>query len=68
MTLLRVSPKVVSQSAEKRFEKAGSSRSSNTDLRKQKVRLDKIMKNVLKIGKTRISLRATMGEDETDRI
>ena len=33
----------------------------------QKVEFEKIMKNV-KIGKTRISLRATMGEDETDRI
>lgn len=34
ITLLRVSPKVVSQSTEKRFEKTGSSRSSKTDLRR----------------------------------
>ena len=32
MTELRVSPNGVSHSAEKRFEKTGSSRSSNTDL------------------------------------
>ena len=33
MTELRVSPKGVSHSAEKRFENTGSSRSSNTDLK-----------------------------------
>jgi hypothetical protein len=33
---LKVSPKVVSQSGEKRFENTGSSRSSNTDLQANK--------------------------------
>lgn len=40
---LKVSPKVVSQSGEKRFENTGSSRSSNTDLQANRKELKRQM-------------------------